>query len=121
MARLASGLIPKSSAMKNTSLPFMFDVDSAAMFGSTQFLITRDDDPVQEALNHHEVALDVGRAGVDVIARRHQLEVRINLFEWQLVLQFRADFLVQLLDAAREDVARARGAREGLFRAAGQQ
>ena len=26
--------------MKNTSLPFMFDVDSAAMFGSTQFLIT---------------------------------------------------------------------------------
>src|ERR1039458_5620285 len=40
MARLASGLIPKSSAMKNTSLPFMFDVDSAAMFGSTQFLIT---------------------------------------------------------------------------------
>jgi dihydroflavonol-4-reductase len=26
--------------MKNTSLPFMFDVDSAAMFASTQFLIT---------------------------------------------------------------------------------
>src|SRR6266404_236548 len=40
MARLTSGLIPKSSAMKSTSLPFMFDVDSAAMFGSTQFLIT---------------------------------------------------------------------------------
>ena len=40
MARLTSGLIPKSSAMKNTSLPFMFDVDSASMFGSMQFLIT---------------------------------------------------------------------------------
>src|SRR5258706_583218 len=40
MARLTSGLIPKSSAMKSTSLPFMFDVDSAAMFASRQFLIT---------------------------------------------------------------------------------
>src|SRR5882724_7817716 len=40
MARLTSGLIPKSSAMKTTSLSFMFDVDSAAMFASRQFLIT---------------------------------------------------------------------------------
>src|SRR5579862_5055105 len=40
MARLTAGLIPKSSAMKNTFLLFTLDVDSAAMCEATQFLIT---------------------------------------------------------------------------------
>ena len=56
------------------------------------------------------------RAGIDVVAGRHQLEVRIDFLERQPAAQFRADFPVELLDALGENVLRPFAPFDGLRR-----